>query len=59
MPSCAYGLAYIQVQSIVVGQDVIRRMETVIAYVFIRVGFKQISRLPYAFPNPAFVVLIL
>ena len=59
MPGCSHGLAYIDVQSVVVGQNVIRWVEPVIGHVFIRIGFKESDRHPHAFPHPTNVVWML
>ena len=59
VPGCAHGLPYPQVQSVVVGQNVIRRVDPVIDHVLIRIGLQQFRRQPQAFPHPSNVIWML
>ena len=56
MPGCAHGLAYPEIQRVVVGQNGIRGVDPVIGHVCIRVGFQQSPRQSQAFPHPSPVV---
>ena len=59
MPGRAHGLADPEIQSVVVGQNVSRRVDPVIDHVFKCVGFQQSRRQSQAFPHPSNVVSML
>jgi hypothetical protein len=52
-------LTYPAIQGIVVGQDVIRRADSVIHHVVVRVGFQDSNPEPHTFPHPPDVVGVL
>src|SRR5262252_6228683 len=56
VPGGAGGLPDIEVQSVVVGYDVIRGLDAVIDHVFVRLGFQEGYGHAYAFSHPALVV---
>ena len=59
MPGCSHGLAYPEVQSVVVGQNAIRWVDPMIGHVFKRVGFQKSIRKSQAFSHPSTVVWML
>src|SRR5215831_12494701 len=56
VPGCAHGLAYPEIQRVVVSQNGIRGVDPVIHHIFIRLGCQQAHRHTQAFPHPSPVV---